>query len=449
MLDFCQKGLMNLGIAVCAAYLYRKLLHLPLAGKLKVSSLLLLISFSVASIMVFLPFPIGGNTFILALQFMLVIYFVYKADYRLTIIGGIISYSIAYCGIFLLRIPVEILITQLPIQNDMLCNIIITVLSGALLLPLSALLFRFHRLQRGMPFLKENNDNNTLGVVLSILLLFIISYSNLEQQAITVTLLIVIVVATGILLLIWWRTKLTDRYRRKLREKEFSLLENSLQELQEDHEKLSRIIHRDNKLIPAMLLAVKQFADENNKAEELYVYLTSRAEDRQKLLSDTLPSQHPPCGNAAIDALLTYMSQKAVHAQTDFIIDCANLPPIETLDLSTILSDLIENALYACTSAKRKIIQLQLKTDRIIISDSGEMFPDNVLFQLGIKRITSHPDNGGTGIGMMTLFELLKKYRASLSIFKSPDNPITKSIVIKFDNFSKYQVPHCNIFRCI
>ena len=52
----------------------------------------------------------------------------------------------------------------------------------------------------------------------------------------------------------------------------------------------------------------------------------------------------------------------------------------------------------------------------ISVFDSGDFFSKEVIKRLGKKRYTTHKDTGGSGIGMMTVFELLKIYNASFSI---------------------------------
>jgi len=64
----------------------------------------------------------------------------------------------------------------------------------------------------------------------------------------------------------------------------------------------------------------------------------------------------------------------------------------------------------------------------------------NILRTLGKEQKTTHADAGGTGIGFMTIFEVLDEYKASLIIMeKSPDSSnYTKSVTIRFDNQNQY-----------
>ena len=70
----------------------------------------------------------------------------------------------------------------------------------------------------------------------------------------------------------WWRFRITRDYREKLRQAELKALQNELiekdnriRELEENNDSLAKIIHKDNKLIPAMELAVCEYLEMMNK----------------------------------------------------------------------------------------------------------------------------------------------------------------------------------------
>ena len=70
----------------------------------------------------------------------------------------------------------------------------------------------------------------------------------------------------------------------------------------------------------------------------------------------------------------------------------------------------------------------------ISVYDSGNNFSKEVIKHLGKRRYTTHKDSGGTGIGLMNTFKLLKEYNASFSIEENIDNPsYTKIVSIIFD----------------
>ena len=79
----------------------------------------------------------------------------------------------------------------------------------------------------------------------------------------------------------------------------------------------------------------------------------------------------------------------------------------------------------------------------LYIYDSGIEFTKEVLDKLGKEPITTHKDEGGTGMGFMNTFDVLRKYKASLIIDEisrpSIDN-YTKAIIVKFDNNEDFEI---------
>ena len=47
--------------------------------------------------------------------------------------------------------------------------------------------------------------------------------------------------------------------------------------------------------------------------------------------------------------------------------------------------------------------------------DNGVDFEVDTLAKLGLERVTTHKDTGGSGIGFMTTFETLKNLMSALS----------------------------------
>ena len=53
---------------------------------------------------------------------------------------------------------------------------------------------------------------------------------------------------------------------------------------------------------------------------------------------------------------------------------------------------------------------------------------------MGRKKITTHKDSGGSGIGLYTTFEILKRHKASFILDETIDSDIfVKKISILFD----------------
>ena len=60
----------------------------------------------------------------------------------------------------------------------------------------------------------------------------------------------------------------------------------------------------------------------------------------------------------------------------------------------------------------------------------------------GKEQVTTHKDEGGTGIGFMTTFETLKECKASLIIeeYNPETTNYTKAVIIRFDGKNEYKI---------
>lgn len=235
--------------------------------------------------------------------------------------------------------------------------------------------------------------------------------------------------------------------------------ESYIKELEENNYELAKIVHRDNKIIPAMKNAVTDFIYENSSgidksAEIIISQLKNIAQDRKGLLqyykkSNTeLPSSHVP----SLDILLNYMLMKANSLNINFeILYLANVSNLINLLLSeeqfnTLVGDLIDNSLNALKSTKngKILFNIEIINDfyRINIFDNGMPFPINILLDLGLHNITSHSEDGGSGIGIMNIFDTMEtlKFSFIISEYETETNIYTKCVSIYFNNKKKYYI---------
>jgi len=112
--------------------------------------------------------------------------------------------------------------------------------------------------------------------------------------------------------------------------------------------------------------------------------------------------------------------------------------------LETLIADHVKNAriaINAGTDTKRKIfVELGLIGGcyGLCVHDTGVEFKIDTLASLGIRPTTTHAEAGGSGIGFMTTFEMLRKYNASLVIEESDSGYFTKRIFVHFDGKNQY-----------
>lgn len=187
--------------------------------------------------------------------------------------------------------------------------------------------------------------------------------------------------------------------------------------------------------------------DKADQAKKILQQLRSLSNERKGIVKNYEDTYQklPTLGLMGLDALFLLMMQKANMSGITFHLRLSNnanrlLPKnISESDASTLLADLIENALIATSHSQReKAVEVYLCTEnnilQICVSDSGSPFPPEVLKKWGIEPFTTHADAGGSGIGMMCIYELCQKYGASFKIEQLQDpSPYCKCVSIRFD----------------
>jgi signal transduction histidine kinase len=276
-----------------------------------------------------------------------------------------------------------------------------------------------------------------------------------------------------IALIIWWRRSLTKLYQKWIRERnmqEYEALitekDQQIQRLKESNESMANLIHRDNKLLPALYDAVKVLLHSTRKIADAELKLSSRnlmnqieqiMDERAEIMhkyqreNKTLPSTN----DALIDGVMAHMLHRTCENNIQFDLsapdDISELTEIiPSIKLEMLCADLIENAIIAAMhSEHKKILVILGMSDgyyEINVQDSGIPFESATLLKLGRQKASTHLDEGGSGIGYMTIFEILREYRASLEIteYEQPRMGFTKSIRVRFDNNNQFVVLQSN-----
>ena len=265
----------------------------------------------------------------------------------------------------------------------------------------------------------------------------------------------------------WWRHQAFSAYRQRHKEKIIQECLSEMENLRKSNAALSKTMHKDNKLIPAMYNAVAKFLDiakSNLNKQELLEgsgilqHLDEIMQERKDVIIKIVNKQNslPLTGIGRVDNVLYYMQLKAANKEINFdffaaygIKEIAE-SQISAEKLSTLLADLIENAIIAvsCSEIKKVSVTLGIAEGcfEINIKDSGVPFEVETFANLGIKKSTAYADAGGSGIGYLTIFEILKETDASFIIneYNPIDCVFTKSIIICFDGKCGYSI---NSFR--
>jgi len=440
-------------------YIYTKILNYTEKSKLKYIGgfvLSILLAFGVNLLKNDLPY------FRFALMILVLTFFlsaILKTEIINSLISTIISTGISYFfSLISVMISTAFTIIIRSESNVILIASITVVLQSVFII----LLFKIKRFKKGVTFLK-NKGASAIGLIISGLLLLLnaLVIRGIPAEIGVWAVLGIALCAAG--LFVWWRHELTNQYRERVKERNAQELEKMILEkdllikkLKEDNEVMSGIIHRDNKLLPSLASKVELFME-----SEPHVSLVGRQILKQtKQLFEERTEVLNRCGyigpapqallNPIIGGVLDYMMKRA--SEEDVQLEIAEIndtvesieSTISSIKLQTILADLIENAINATLQSDIKHIYVSFIVEDGVfgfnIQDSGIPFEVETLLELGNKKTTTRIKEGGSGIGYMTIFEILQEYKASLMITEyEPERSIfTKSITVRFDSMGKH-----------
>lgn len=451
----------NFGITVCCIYFFAKLLHLSVTKKSYIvfsSFAMALTIFSVAldcyCPYATIPILCVGLTAFFTCQT--------REQLTVTITSATISFALSYTFFTIAAMISSTLCLALPENYPYFLPQLLCCIIQLLLMPLP---FRFNRLKNGMPFLRKP-VYSIPGTIISIIILCTAVLLNTSTDNLIYLIPIILLIILGVLIYVYWKNNLTKTYIDKLNQKNIESLNADLLEKQQqinmltqDNQRLSKIIHKDNKLIPAMEYAVEKYIKDSSLSDRNEQIGTALLEDLRRLAGERkgmILSQEKQCEQlphsnvTGIDSLLHYMQQKAVTSDISLhvTLDCdvSNLigDIIEESTLKTLLADLLDNAIIASRYNSGQHILLNIgfvaQNYAIHVFDSGIPFTKEVLLSLGKKQITTHADDSGSGIGMMQTYEILKQYDASLLIDEfTPDTGLyTKKVSIVFNRRHQY-----------
>lgn len=366
-------------ILMCCFYCYCKILNLnDLFFRLRILFTFSALALACALCFIhFIVYPIA--MFFILLTFYIFITLFTKTNWHTSLNAAIISIAMSLVSFtissFIFSTLVFFMYSYINVNN----LVIIKLLNGFLQYFIIHIPFQFRRLKKGMPFLYELQLNN-IGTCISLLILICYitaSISNTtENNYLPFIIPLFLIFPCALLLISWWRAIITRNYRRKLQQFEMQKLKNELVQkeqeisrLLENNKALAQIIHRDNKLIPAMELAVNTFLQNQN----------------------TLSPQQLKEQGLALAAHLQTMSQERKFNLTEY-------------------------------------------------QTNGQQFLPEFFQDFGLKAHTTHAGNSGSGIGLMDIWKLKKKYRASLVIteYAPGTYSYTKQISLIFDAKKHY-----------
>lgn len=368
-------------ILICCFYCYCKILNLNdlfLRSRILFTLSALIIACGLCFIHSMI-YPVA--MFLVLFVFYIFITLFTKTDWSTSLNATIISIAMSLVSFtissFVFSTLVFFMYSYININN----LVVIKLLNGFLQYFIIHIPFQFKRLKKGMPFLYELQLNN-IGTCISLLILICYitaSISNTtENNYLPFIIPLFLIFPCALLLISWWRAIITKNYRRKLQQFEMQKLKNELVQkeqeisrLLENNKALAQIIHRDNKLIPAMELAVNTFLQNQNTLSPqqlkeqglaLAAHLQTMSQERKFNLTEYQTNGQPlaSTGICAVDAVLQLMYQRALQEQIDYNlritenIKTTALQSLSEEDFSHLLADLIENAFIAMSDVADK-----------------------------------------------------------------------------------------------
>ena len=436
-------------IILCSIYTYIKLYNFPFTRK--GYFLIILFSATVSPITLYTQKTLPLYT-ILSMTFIVALFcgVVFHRNILQTLCISILTIGNSYVLftlVMLLFSPLTYLLYRAQLSES-IASLIILLIVGSFQNIIICLLFRTRRFRDGILNITNIFSNNTVLCISALLILFSsMFFINDDFNLIFDQLLIIIIFSLSLLAWLWWQKTIQTDYINKNNSQQIDLLENKLQERDAELERLSKIIHKDNKLLAALELSTRELLQDTSseKAESLLQELNRFSKERSETLHAYEAGQAalPKTGLFSIDTMLNYLHQRALKHRIAFQLsledEIAGITDIiSEQDLSTIIADLGENAIIATKDVETKNIRLSIerKTDgyALYFYDSGEPFAQEVLESFGKTRCTTHAETGGSGIGLVTTGELAAKYHGEFYITdEDVPQPYTKcvSVILK------------------
>lgn len=441
----------------CSLYIFIRVSKIKLnpSKKLYISFLTVIIT-CICTFLRIVNFSYYG--FIFLLLTILSFFFLKKDKYYITLSTIIISIGISFClEILSLCVLVSIFVAIGYYNVDLFTEFISVILQFTLVF----FFMKIKRIKNGFAFF-ENKNNFGVSLLISGPLIILISLQKTQIPNTILTIVGIGLLISTLGLLIWIRSAITHHYRNRLKKRAEEYNQNELLEKDKEIEKLtneisslSSIVHRDNHLMSSLETIIndlKNNPDELHK-QKLFDELLTLAKERNGFINDKMINDKilPSTGNGIIDGALGNMYIKSAARNIDYnlAVSCDinylinNL--ISQTNLETLLCDHIKDAIIAIENnpgiSGKILISITMTNDiyEISIMDNGIPFEIETLKKLGLERITTHKDSGGSGIGFMTTFETLNNSGASLIIteYETP-TPFLKSITFRFDGLNKF-----------
>lgn len=386
-----------------------------------------------------------------------------KINYAAYIFSCVIAYAIYLVAIIISGV-ITFIVFQKREYTDPINLITIPVIASLLFL----FVFRIKRIKNGINFLKNktNKNINFLGFFLMGLLILIFGVSQKMYYWIQGVSLITGSIFILISFVLWIKSQITKTYKNKMRDRTIEMQKAEIdeqakiiEEIKAENLKLATAVHKYNKKFLSLEFAMKNALELETKTEfanEISTILEEYQEASTNFAKEVQVNKNklPLTNIVGIDNMFKYMQEEAIQNNINFdlkINEKINLLVdniISKEKFETLIGDHLKDAIIAVKASKASyksiLVTLGLVDGNYEFSvyDTGIEFEIDTLLKLGKEHVTTHKDEGGSGIGFMTTFETLKQCKASLVIeeYNPETTNYTKSVTIKFDGKNEYRI---------
>ena len=449
---------------VCIKYFFITFINFLVYEKLFPFSLKVnrVIKVCLALLFTFIMFFVNSycKTMIIPLIFVLSVILcklLYKNIWIKTLTLTIFSTSFSFWTYYfsgIVTLPISFLVFKF-IENTYIKDFIFFVFVGIVSLFVFKLFFKIKRFKKGFAYIEESNKSN-IGIIIGLISLFSIFflYTNIEFDTRSLIIILLSFLCCGIFIL-WWKKYVDNLYITKLHKRDIEILEKGLEQnkvkieyLTSQNNELATIIHKDNKILPAMEMAVLEFINDkniSNKKEtggDILKGLEVLYKERTNLINEYQNSikKQNKTGILYLDAIINYLNSEAIKREIEFNFSfCCDVKFLEKEDVvksvGTLMADMGINALNSikCSGQSVKICLSDVgNVLTLTVYDTGNEIDKDVFLHMGLSRFTTRSQDGGSGIGLMTVFDIMQKHKASL-IINEKESFFNKSISIRFD----------------
>lgn len=402
LIDYKQNNLIKTIVIICFC-LVQELISLLLIQYLP-KSLLMLISY---------------------LLYGIIIATITKTKYKYSVVLTFISLTITYL-IYMISIAFTAVSLKLVYKDIPESSILILLIGMCIEIFVINLLFKMKRFKNGIPFLKNEEKVNNIGIIGVIFIgIVLIIYSIIPNTTHTRYIFVGLSIE-AICLFIWIKKKITIYYKQKLKEQTVADLQNEIKEkdnkineILEENKAIATINHKyssrikaleefSSKIVskPELVEKMKTEFGEDYTAFSAQIKRISQEYSNEMKTKVTKENAIPKTGIFGIDTLLEHMSTEATKSNIslDVKINASIKYMVEDIisesALETLLGDHIKDAIIAinCSNNTNRrilvVISIVDKCYEINFYDTGIEFEIDTLIKLGKEQITTHKETG-------------------------------------------------------